>query len=42
MQRTTDDFGMTVSSNKLSEDVIRGLHDRITDLHKDNIALQID
>ena len=26
LERTTDDFGVTISSNKLTEEVIEGLH----------------
>lgn len=33
---------MTVSSNKLSDEVITRLHNKITLLHKNNIDLQIE
>ncbi len=39
--RTSDEFGITISSNKLSEDAIQRLHKKITVLHKNNIDLQI-
>lgn len=34
LERTTDDFGVTISSNKLTEPVIEELHQKIRDLHK--------
>lgn len=40
-ERTTDDFGLTLSSNKLSEEVIATLHKKITALHKGNIELAL-
>lgn len=40
-ERTSDDFGMTVSSNKLSESVIDNLHSVIRMQHKQNIELAI-
>ena len=39
LERTTDDFGVTISSNKLSETVIDNLHQLIRDLHKGNIEI---
>lgn len=33
---------MTVSSNKLSDEVITRLHNKITNLHKNNIDLAIE
>jgi hypothetical protein len=39
LERTTDDFGITISSNKLSEEVIKALHHKIKLLHKGNIEL---
>ena len=40
--RTSDDFGMTLSSNKLSDDSIERLHSKIKTLHKNNVDLQIE
>lgn len=34
IDRTSEDFSMTISSNKISEDVIERLHKKITNLHK--------
>lgn len=42
LQRTSDEFGLTVSSNKLSDEVISNLHTKITLLHKNNIDLAIE
>ena len=39
MERTTDDFGVTISSNKLTEEVIEELHQKIRDLHKGNVEI---
>ena len=39
LERTTDDFGVTISSNKLSENVIDNLHQLVRDLHKGNIEI---
>ena len=41
LERTTDDFGVTISSNKLTEEVIEGLHQKIRDLHKGNVEILI-
>ena len=41
IERTTDDFGVTLSSNKLSEEVVSKLHHKITALHKGNIELAL-
>ena len=38
--RSSDEFGITVSSNKLTEEVIQKLHEKIQNLHKGNIELQ--
>ena len=32
-ENTTDDFGVTLSSNKISEDVIDRLHNKIKAIH---------
>ena len=41
-ENTTDDFGVTLSSNKkISEDVIAKLHKKITQIHKSNVELLI-
>jgi len=37
--RTLDSFGITLSANKLSEEVIERLHERIRKLHGLNIEL---
>ena len=42
LSRTSDEFGITISSNKLSEEVIGRLHKKITLLHKNNINLLIE
>lgn len=42
LSRTSDEFGLTVSSNKLSDEVVTKLHNKITLLHKNNIDLAID
>jgi hypothetical protein len=39
LERSTDDFGITLSSNKVSEGVIDNLHQLIKDLHKGNIDI---
>jgi hypothetical protein len=41
LDRTTDDFGVTISSNKLSEPVIEELHQKIRDLHKQNVEILV-
>lgn len=38
--RSSDEFGITVSSNKLTDEVIQKLHEKIQNLHKGNIELQ--
>jgi len=40
IERTTDEFGVTVSSNKLSDEVIEKLHKKIITIHKNNLELQ--
>lgn len=40
LTRTHDEFGITISSNKLTEEVIQKLHEKIQNLHKGNIELQ--
>jgi DNA polymerase III delta prime subunit len=37
--RTSDDFGITISSNKLTDEVIKALHTKIQNLHRGNIEL---
>jgi len=39
LERTDDSFGVTLSSNKLSEELIAMLHKKITALHKGSIEL---
>ena len=39
LERTTDDFGVTISSNKLSEGVIEAIHQKVRDLHKGNVEI---
>ena len=39
LERTGDDFGLTLSSNKLSEEVVKRLHDQITAQHKVNVDI---
>lgn len=39
MMRTTEDFGMTLSSNKMSDEAISRLHKVIKINHKGNIEL---
>jgi RNA-binding protein YhbY len=39
LERTTDDFGVTISSNKLTEEVIEEIHQKIRDLHKGNVEI---
>ena len=34
LDRTSDDFGLTVSANKMSEEVIEKIHQQIIALHK--------
>lgn len=41
IDRTQDEFSMTLSSNKVSEDVVERLHTKITKLHKAQIEHQI-
>ena len=41
IDRTSDDFSVTLSSNKVSEEVIERLHKKITNLHKAQIEHQI-
>lgn len=41
LSRTNDDFGVTVSSNKLTEDVVENIHNKIRTLHKLNVELAI-
>ena len=41
LERTSDDFGVTLSSNKLSDEVVAKLHKKITALHKGNIELAL-
>ena len=38
--RSSDEFGITISSNKLSDEVISKLHEKVQNLHKGNIELQ--
>jgi len=38
-ENTTDDFGVTLSSNKISEDVIDRLHNKIKAIHQSNVEL---
>jgi hypothetical protein len=37
--RSADDFGITVSSNKITDEVIKKLHEKIQNLHKGSIEL---
>jgi len=37
--RSADDFGITISSNKLTDEVIQKLHEKIQNQHKGNIEL---
>jgi hypothetical protein len=39
--RTLDSFGLTLSSNKLGEEVTEHLHERIRKLHGLNVELQV-
>ena len=39
--RSSDEFGITISSNKLTDEVISKLHEKIQNLHKGNIELQL-
>mmetsp|Transcript_16424 Transcript_16424/g.27840 ORF Transcript_16424/g.27840 Transcript_16424/m.27840 type:complete len:83 (+) Transcript_16424:1114-1362(+) len=39
LERTGDDFGVTVSSNKISEEVVDKLHKKIQKIHKFNLEL---
>ena len=41
IDRTSDDFSVTLSSNKVSEEVIERLHQKITNLHKAQIDHQL-
>jgi hypothetical protein len=38
--RSSDEFGITISSNKLTDEVIQKLHEKVQNLHKGNIELQ--
>jgi hypothetical protein len=38
--RSSDEFGITISSNKLTDEVISKLHEKVQNLHKGNIELQ--
>ena len=40
LARSADDFGITISSNKFTEDVIKNLHEKIQNIHKSNIEMQ--
>lgn len=42
LSRTSDDFGLTLSSNKITDEVIDKLHQKIKQLHKNNIELMIE
>jgi hypothetical protein len=37
--RTSDDFGITISSNRLTDEVIQKLHQKIQNWHKGNTEL---
>lgn len=39
--RTADDFGVTLSSNKLSEEAIEEMHHKLKVHHADNIEIQM-
>ena len=39
--RSSDEFGITISSNKLTDEVISKLHEKIQNLNKGNIELQL-
>jgi len=41
LMRTNDDFGVTLSSNKMSEEVLTKLHGKIRKQHGFNIELAI-
>jgi hypothetical protein len=41
LSRTNDEFGVTLSSNKVSEEVIENMHAKIRTLHKLNVELAI-
>ena len=41
IDRTAEEFSLTLSSNKLSEDVVERLHAKISKLHKAQIDHQI-
>jgi hypothetical protein len=41
LMRTNDDFGVTLSSNKMSEEVLTKLHAKIRKQHGFNIELAI-
>jgi hypothetical protein len=34
IDRTSDDFSVTISSNKIAEEIIQKLHSKIKNLHK--------
>jgi hypothetical protein len=39
LMRTTEDFGITLSSNKMSDEAIARVHNKIKIYHKGNIEL---
>lgn len=38
-ENTTDDFGVTLSSNKVPEEVVERLHTKIKAIHASNVEL---
>ena len=41
IDRTSDDFSVTISSNKISDEIIQKLHQKIKNLHKAQIDIAI-